>query len=255
MSATVTPFSLKDAPALIERLLPVQKLSVEAFKEQMAVHGKTLTALGSYWKGRKPLILNKACILGCLLPATDDPTRDLEIFECLMAMDAESFVARWSSRPKPKDILAKLSIARIEDFFIVKPVGLLPVSAPVDWSKLEHQKVKVTWRTDLPEIERRQLEAQMLPRLSYREWVDVARRPEEVMGTVHDHIWEAVNGHLGTKAKSFPELVEQLGIMRFGHRPRVADTFCGSGQIPFEAARLGCDVFASDLNPVACMLT
>ena len=37
--------------------------------------------------------------------------------------------------------------------------------------------------------------------------------------------------------------------------PRVADTFCGSGQIPFEAARLGCDVYASDLNPVACMLT
>ncbi len=29
----------------------------------------------------------------------------------------------------------------------------------------------------------------------------------------------------------------------------------GSGQIPFEAARLGCDVYASDLNPVACMLT
>jgi putative DNA methylase len=43
--------------------------------------------------------------------------------------------------------------------------------------------------------------------------------------------------------------------MRFGHRPRVADTFSGSGQIPFEAARLGCDVYASDLNPVACMLT
>ena len=75
------------------------------------------------------------------------------------------------------------------------------------------------------------------------------------MDTVHDHIWDAVNAHLGTSAHSFPELVEQLGIMRFGHRPRVADTFCGSGQIPFEAARLGCDVYASDLNPVACMLT
>ncbi len=43
--------------------------------------------------------------------------------------------------------------------------------------------------------------------------------------------------------------------MRYGHRPWIADTFCGSGQIPFEAARLGCDVYASDLNPVACMLT
>src|SRR5207253_8014281 len=98
-------------------------------------------------------------------------------------------------------------------------------------------------------------EAQMLPRLPYRKRVDAAQRPEEVMDTVHDHIWEAVNAHLGTKAQSFPELVEHLGIMRFGHRPRVADTFCGSGQIPFEAARLGCDVYAADLNPVASMLT
>ena len=104
-------------------------------------------------------------------------------------------------------------------------------------------------------MERRRLEAQMLPKVPYRERVDQRQRPEEVMDTVHDHIWDAVNAHLGTSARSFPELVEQLGIMRFGHRPRVADTFCGSGQIPFEAARLGCDVYASDLNPVACMLT
>src|SRR5262249_25949562 len=72
---------------------------------------------------------------------------------------------------------------------------------------------------------------------------------------VHEHIWDSVNSHLGTHAHSFPELVEQLGILRFGHRPRIADTFCGSGQIPFEAGRLGCKVYASDLNPVACMLT
>lgn len=52
-----------------------------------------------------------------------------------------------------------------------------------------------------------------------------------------------------------PELVEQIGILRYGHRPKVGDTFCGGGSIPFEAARLGCDVYASDLNPIACMLT
>src|SRR5512136_538815 len=94
MSRTATPYSLKDAPALIERLLPVQKLSAESYKEQMANVGKTLTALGNYWKGRKPLILAKACVLGCLLPATDDPARDLAIFEMLMAMDDESLVIR-----------------------------------------------------------------------------------------------------------------------------------------------------------------
>jgi putative DNA methylase len=255
MMPSITPFSLKDAPALIERLLPVQKLSAEAYKEQMAGSGKTLTALGSYWKGRKPLILNKACILGCLLPATDDPRRDLEIFEQLMAMDDASFVARWPRRPRPKEILATLSLARIRDYFTVTPSGILPESAPVDWTRAEYAAVQVAWREDLSELERRRLEAHMLPKAPYRARVEAARRPEEVMETVHDHIWDAVNAHLGTRAQSFPELVEQLGIMRFGRRPHVADTFCGSGQIPFEAARLGCDVYASDLNPVACMLT
>jgi putative DNA methylase len=255
MNQPVTPFALKDAPSLIERLLPVQKLSAEAYKEQMANVGKTLTALGSYWKGRKPLILNKACILGCLLPATDNPQRDLEIFEKLMAMDDESFVARWPRRPKPKEVLAELSIARIADYFVSDPPMLLPESAPVDWSKPELENVKVQWRDDVSEMERRRLEGQLLPRATYRDRVDKAKRPEEVMDSVHAHIWDAVNTHLGTHASSFPELVEQLGIMRFGHRPRVGDTFSGSGQIPFEAVRLGCDVYASDLNPIACMLT
>ena len=254
MSNTVTPFSLRDAPALIERLLPVQKLSAEVYAERMSSHGQTLVSLGGYWKGRKPLVLNKACVLGCLLPATNDPGRDLEIFEKLMAMDDESFVVRAKRRAKPKEVLATLTIARVADYFTVTPSGTLPTSAPVDWSNPDYAKVKVDWREDLTELERRRLEAQMLPRTAYRERVGDAKRPEDV-GPVHDHIWEAVNDHLGTSARSFPALVEQLGTMRFGHRPRVADTFCGSGQIPFEAARLGCDVYASDLNPVACMLT
>ena len=73
----VEAFSLKDAPALIESLLPVQKLSIDVYKERMAGSGQTLTALGSYWKGRKPLVLNRACVLASLLPATDNPVKDL----------------------------------------------------------------------------------------------------------------------------------------------------------------------------------
>jgi putative DNA methylase len=252
--AGVVSLSLVEAPALIERLLPVQKLSAEAYKEQMAVHGKTLTALGSYWKGRKPLILAKACVLGCLLPATEDAKRDLEIFEMLMGMDDLSFAARAKRRPRPKEILAALPLARLRDYFEVTPDDALPASSPVDWSNPVYDKARLAWRTDLPERERRRLEAQLLPTATYRERVSESYRPEEVP-QVHDHVWDEVNEHIGTSARSFPELVGQLGIMRFGHRPKVADTFCGSGQIPFEAARLGCDAYASDLNPVACMLT
>lgn len=255
MSSPVVPLSLKDAPALIERLLPVQKLSAESFKEQEARQNKTLTALGSYWKGRKPLILNKACILGCLLPASENPERDLDVFEKLMAMDEESFVVRFKRRPKPREILASVSIESISEYFEAEPLGVLPVSAPVDWTNPDYSGVRVVWRADMDEPKRRQLESQLLPRVSYRHRVEQARRPEEVVDIVHDHIWDSVNSHLGTNARSIHELIEQLGVMRFGRRPRVADTFAGSGQIPFEAARLGCDAFASDLNPIACMLT
>ena len=252
----VTPFSLKDAPALIERLLPVQKLSAEVFKERKAGAGQTLVPLGAYWKGRKPLILNKACILGCLLPATENPRRDLEVFEKLMGMDDETFAVRAKSRPKPKDILARLALADIQEYFTVLSDDDFPISSPIDWSAPDFKDVKVIWRDDISEMDRRRIEVQMLDltSMSYRQRVEKTQRPEEVTNA-HDHIWQVVNDHLGTSAFTFPELIEQLGIMRFGRRPVLADTFSGSGQIPFEAARLGCEVHASDLNPIACMLT
>ena len=36
--------------------------------------------------------------------------------------------------------------------------------------------------------------------------------------------------------------------------PLVLDPFAGGGSIPMEALRLGCEAFASDLNPVACLI-
>ena len=39
-----------------------------------------------------------------------------------------------------------------------------------------------------------------------------------------------------------------------GEAPMVVDPFAGGGSIPLEALRLGCEAFASDLNPVACLI-
>ena len=65
----------------------------------------------------------------------------------------------------------------------------------------------------------------------------------------------ALGQQAGHQWHNIAELVEQLGMLRYGHRPRAGDTFSGGGSIPFEAARIGCDAYASDLNPIACMLT
>jgi putative DNA methylase len=40
-----------------------------------------------------------------------------------------------------------------------------------------------------------------------------------------------------------------------GHPPAALDPFCGGGSIPLEAQRLGLEAHASDLNPVAVMIT
>ncbi len=47
------------------------------------------------------------------------------------------------------------------------------------------------------------------------------------------------------------------GLVKAAHLeepPLVVDPFAGGGSIPLEALRLGCEAFASDLNPVACLI-
>jgi adenine-specific DNA methylase len=83
------------APAsFIEVQLPVSVLSKECYKERKAGAGQTLTTLGGYWKGRKPLVLVRAVLLGLLLPATNDPDRDRAIFLKLMLMDEQGRLKR-----------------------------------------------------------------------------------------------------------------------------------------------------------------
>lgn len=255
--------SLKDAPSLIEALLPVQKLSIDVAKEREARQSQTLTTLGSYWKGRKPLVLNKACILASLLPATNQPMKDLEVFELLMGMDSVS-ISKRLGLAYPERIVQQLVIGDIRQYFTTVPPGAidkLPLSGPFsiqDYPYVERGTSKVprlVWRTDISDDAKHALAARLFEATAYRELSDDMSRAEEIEETITSHIWPTVNQHLGTNAKSVPELVEQLGVMRFGHRPTVADTFSGSGQIPFAAAKAGCDVYASDLNPISGMLT
>src|SRR5712692_4047816 len=48
---------------------------------------------------------------------------------------------------------------------------------------------------------------------------------------------------------------EDVNAFLAEHAPPVLDPFCGGGSIPLEAQRLGLRAFASDLNPVAVLIT
>ena len=206
--------------------------AVEGYKERKSGAGQTLTALGSYWKGRKPLILVRAVVLGLLLPATGDAATDRAIFLKLMLMDDAGLRKR-----KAKSI----PVARARH--------LLP--AHLHGEAFDGDR----WSRKLSRERRTELELEAFDAMGLDEKLTYCVRPEGLPDSALDDVWPEVNAHLGTTAATLPELVRQLGERRFGRVPRVGDSFCGGGSIPFEAARLGCDVYASDLNPIACLLT
>ena len=230
------PHSLTDAPTFIETQFPVSRLSKESYKERKANYSQTLTGLGKWW-GRKPLVMVRAIILGLLMPASNDPRKDRDVFLALLTMDEEGLWRRKSRNVPLKEVYRRLSPEERTEWFA-------PGTEP-DRPRL---------KTGTKAADRERLQRIVFERMGYDEKLRWCDRPEHLDGPSPD-AWKVINQHLGTEAASLPELVRALGERRFGRVPRVGDAFCGGGSVPFEAARLGCEAWGSDLNPVAALLT
>ena len=63
-------------------------------------------------------------------------------------------------------------------------------------------------------------------------------------------VWENCNKY-DLLAQAHQEILDSTG----GYPPPVLDPFAGGGSIPLEAQRLGLEAYASDLNPVAVLIT
>ena len=258
--------------SFIETQFPISRLSRESYKERKSNYSQTLTGLGKWW-GRKPLILCRATLLGLLMPASDDPVRDREIFLKILTMDPDGLLRRW----KNKYTVAELAL-------------LTTPGERREWEALDRQREDAAeqWRVlcaaakAIPRTARDArdralaetmaaaanmgcisvalvryldtLQRAVFLRQPYEEQIARCDRPEQIKGPSLE-AWAEINHHLGTSAASLAELVQELGQRRFGRVPRVGDAFCGGGSIPFEAARMGCEAYASDLNPVAALLT
>lgn len=220
----------------IETQFPVSKMSKESYAERRANQSQTITGLGKWW-GRKPLVLCRATILSLLLPATDNPQKDREVFRRLMTMDDDGMLHRKSKNIPPKDLFQRLPPSDRSRYF--EP-----------GSTEENARLK----SQLSKKEKEELQTRVFLSMSYDDRLEYCDRPEQIDGPSPES-WKVINAHLGTPVSSVPELVAELGKRRFGHVPRVGDSFCGGGSIPFEAARVGCEAYGSDLNPVAALLT
>lgn len=223
-------------PSFIETQFPVSKLSKESYKERKANYSQTLTGLGKWW-GRKPLILVRAIILGLLLPTSNDPKKDREIFLKILTMDSDGLWQRKTKSISLKDLYAHL-----------KP------NSRGQWFDEDSTPEKPKYKKGVTQQQKQELQQIVFNEFSYDRKLEYCDRPEQISGASAE-AWQEINAHLGTKAESLPQLIKQLGERQFGHTPRVGDAFCGGGSIPFEAARIGCEAYGSDLNPVAALLT
>ena len=179
----------------------------------------------------------RAVILGLLMPASADPRKDREVFLALLTMDEEGLRRRKSRNIPLKEIWRWLT-----------------PSERVEWFAEGGGPERPKLRKGTNAAARERLQRLVFDRMGYDEKLKWCDRPEQIDGPSPE-AWKAINAHLGTSAASLPALVRELGERRFGRLPRVGDAFCGGGSIPFEAARLGCEAFGSDLNPVAALLT
>ena len=93
---------------------------------------------------------------------------------------------------------------------------------------------------------RRKLRERIGGSLTKTEGKDGRMRDETVGGILHWGREETEGGR--EKLQAFRE---EIRAAFSGRAPRVLDPFAGGGAIPLEAMRLGCEVTASDLNPVA----
>jgi adenine-specific DNA methylase len=242
-------------PSFIETQFPIARLSAESYKERKAGASQTLTGLGKWW-GRKPLILVRASIIGMLMPASNDPKKDREVFLQILTMDDDGLWQRCGGEIPGIEWKNAASLDIQNKFF--SPRGFKQDLSEDDkdtlkeliWNSLSDEK-----KTHLDTKRRRPFDSKYeFNSLSYSDRIEYCTRPENVVGPTPE-AWFKINSHLNTSAGSLAELIEELGKRFFGRTPRVGDSFCGGGSIPFEAARIGCQAFGSDLNPVAGLLT
>lgn len=221
--------------SFIEVQFPISEISKECYKERKAGSNQTLTGLGKWW-GRKPLILVRAILLGVLMPASDNPKKDMDIFLKILSMDEEGFKLRKNKPISIKDLFLMCNDKEKETYF----------------QKVDNEFIP-KYKNGLTSKEKEKFQLNIFNRLSYDDKLKYSLRPEEIDDKKLN--WKEINEHLNTDSTNIRDLIKELGIRKFGEVPKVGDCFCGGGSIPFEAARIGCDVYASDLNPIAGLLT
>ncbi|HKM55307.1 MAG TPA: DUF1156 domain-containing protein [Isosphaeraceae bacterium] len=199
---------------LIEVDLPIKRISAHARREKSIRHGHISTL--HIWWARRPLAACRAVICAALWPDPADENCP-QAFRDAAARLITAFAEKVYNTNALHETASKESFGQWEGIVAAKAKGIdLDPNDPAHLNKLCF--ALLDFIADFANWDNS----------TVREYLDTSRALTQA---AH----EALGGTPGT-------------------RPLVVDPFAGGGSIPLEALRVGADVFASDLNPVAVLL-
>ena len=206
---------------LAEVDFPIAVVSRHAAREKSIRHGHPSTL--HLWWARRPLASSRAVLLALLLPDPCDPLCP-EVFRRVAARRlGELAVHLVDTRAGSALLIADLK----SDLRSRKP-------ATKREAEREAGRRAQAWRDLSADI---------------HDWTPPRVRAALLQLLAAGSAWE------WSAAEPFIAVCRDLVRAAHGEEPPlVVDPFAGGGSIPLEALRLGCEAFASDLNPVACLI-
>ncbi|NWH06598.1 DUF1156 domain-containing protein [Desulfobacter latus] len=251
--------SYQDDLRLIEAGFPCHQVGAETQRERGASSALPPLYFLHVWWARRPLTPSRAAILASLLPADTNPDwfiKQLGLKKRVININGISCTLTGKALDKiqtdetnqevlPVDT-AVLNYLEKENTRIQKNIRLINRLKESDPS-IQHDPILIKWEAELKEIPR--------PFPKPGEELIVKQIPADPSWAKTRIEWE--NKHkIRTQedkygyARAFsasPVASETTGLT-------VLDPTSGGGSIPFEALRLGHNVIANDLNPVACVI-
>ena len=210
----------KSCKRLAEVDFPIAEVSRHAAREKSIRHGHPSTL--HLWWARRPLASSRAVLLALLLPDPVDKDCPAE-FRQTATGEIRRFAEHVTQNKAGSErLVADLKSARRDRDLQTRLVA-----------KVEAERRGQKW----------------MAFASAADWSPTRIRAGLLQLVASGSSWEfAADETFVSVARNLVEAAHPE------ETPLVVDPFAGGGSIPLEALRLGCEAFASDLNPVACLI-
>jgi len=252
---------------LIEVAMPVKEISAESVRDKSIRHGHISTL--HLWWARRPLPVCRAVVFASLVPdPLDDncPQQFKEAIEILLGKNNDLLGDPY----KPyQDIPHTAVVDKMEDNFrnrLMMFIGKfsdkyvknekLGKNTPAKEQLDNYSLIKWDNKNNDKIIGRaRKLIFVSHNAVSGKTTSELLKEYEKLNGNIkraETELYNYPNRHIETEEVKILEKAKDDAIAAFlAKMPKVFDPFAGGGAIPLEAARLGCNSYGNDINPVA----